>query len=169
MGKKYQKRVLDTRTEVLVLLGGMPYADPKRNAACRARYSASSERRQVMRKRYHEKRAAGICVMPCCTNKSSFGRVRCDRCQLQGRLNKFTTDPEERAKARQSLETFDGHCDCCGAMTPTDKWRLDHDHATGKFRGIICFHCNVGLGCFFDDIEKMQAAMAYIQKSRGLL
>ena len=41
---------------------------------------------------------------------------------------------------------------------------FDHCHATGKFRGIICLTCNKLLGFARDNIEILEAAIAYLKK-----
>jgi hypothetical protein len=39
---------------------------------------------------------------------------------------------------------------------------VDHCHDTGKIRGILCQHCNTGLGAFRDDTEALQRAIGYV-------
>lgn len=42
---------------------------------------------------------------------------------------------------------------------------IDHDHSTGKIRGLLCDGCNVGLGKFKDDIEELRKAITYLMKA----
>ena len=41
----------------------------------------------------------------------------------------------------------------------------DHDHETKKFRGFICFKCNVLLGMARDQIRILKAAIGYLRRS----
>ena len=44
-----------------------------------------------------------------------------------------------------------------------DTLKVDHDHITGKVRGLLCSGCNVAIGGFRDDIEAMRKAIAYLE------
>lgn len=55
--------------------------------------------------------------------------------------------------------TSRGACQICGRR---DKLRVDHNHAGGHVRGLLCDWCNKGLGFFFDSRESLQKAMAYL-------
>jgi hypothetical protein len=43
------------------------------------------------------------------------------------------------------------------------KPNVDHDHKTKAVRGLLCWHCNVGLGHFFDNRQLLERAMGYLQ------
>lgn len=46
---------------------------------------------------------------------------------------------------------------------------VDHDHTTGKIRGLLCSRHNRALGLFDDNIETLQKAVLYLKYHKGLL
>lgn len=46
------------------------------------------------------------------------------------------------------------------------KLLIDHCHATGKVRGLVCGHCNSGLGFFRDRRESLLSAVRYLEKHK---
>lgn len=67
------------------------------------------------------------------------------------------------------LESQDNACAICGKMDDgTPKFfHLDHCHDTGKVRGILCKDCNLGLGRFSDDPDRLRAAIGYLEAALG--
>lgn len=43
---------------------------------------------------------------------------------------------------------------------------IDHDHKTGKVRGILCQGCNLGLGGFRDNPGYLLSALSYLNKNK---
>lgn len=41
---------------------------------------------------------------------------------------------------------------------------VDHNHKTGKVRGLLCTQCNQGIGKFRDDIVLLEKAINYLDK-----
>lgn len=57
-------------------------------------------------------------------------------------------------------------CGCLGEDAPRKRLVLDHDHATGRIRAMLCLQCNSGLGQFRDSPELLAAAIRYLQEHR---
>ena len=54
-----------------------------------------------------------------------------------------------------------GECAIC-MKVPSKPLFVDHCHATGKIRGLLCQHCNTLLGMAFDNTEILEGAISYL-------
>jgi NMD protein affecting ribosome stability and mRNA decay len=63
------------------------------------------------------------------------------------------------------LKKQDGRCAICKCHQHYQRLAVDHDHKTGMVRGLLCVHCNRGLGRFFDSALRLRNAAAYIEKA----
>lgn len=88
---------------------------------------------------------------------------------------------QKLAKHGLTPEAFDeilnhqnGGCALCATTEPGGRWKqffVDHDHrccpgqySCGKcVRGLLCYHCNLGLGHFFDRGDLLLAAITYLE------
>jgi len=80
-------------------------------------------------------------------------------------------DQQQEALLRLAGTGYDangnrGRCECCGKV-PNGRPGLsaDHDHASGRFRGWICYACNNLVGT----LESVRTAMAknYLEMTNG--
>ena len=58
-----------------------------------------------------------------------------------------------------------GCCAICKSTSSGGRWstfHVDHDHVTGKVRGLLCHHCNVTLGRMGDNLEGVMKFVAYL-------
>ncbi len=83
--------------------------------------------------------------------------------------NIHRTDVRKGVKFSEVYEVYkahDGKCAICGETRKGNKRNLalDHYHKTNKVRGILCMRCNVALGMFDDDVDKLRNAIAYLAR-----
>ena len=67
---------------------------------------------------------------------------------------------------QELLEAQGNVCAICGTYPELgnykNRWATDHDHETGKVRGILCHGCNRGIGLMQDDPQVLLAAAQYL-------
>jgi hypothetical protein len=82
---------------------------------------------------------------------------------------KSDRDSTRRGKYELTANAFDALlaaqsnvCRICERPNPDC---VDHCHATGRIRSVLCMHCNAALGFFRDDVALLRAAAAYLKRS----
>lgn len=70
-------------------------------------------------------------------------------------------------------EEQDNKCYLCGSEgfligknNNSEKLAVDHDHATGKVRKLLCHNCNRALGLLKDNAEVLRKAAKYVEEHR---
>lgn len=66
---------------------------------------------------------------------------------------------------RDMLDAQGGGCAICTKSFRVAIMHVDHCHATGKVRGILCRQCNVALGLFGDDPDRLMEAAEYLRNA----
>jgi hypothetical protein len=62
------------------------------------------------------------------------------------------------------LDRQHGACAICGRESPSvGPLVIDHDHTAGRVRGLLCQHCNLGLGHFFEFPDYLECAARYTE------
>lgn len=122
-------------------------------------------------------------------NKSDGLQSKCKECCSAAMRVKYAANPEyykSRAKisrnndptyarkerARRAGITVEqlndmeaiakGRCMICGSEELL--LRIDHCHRTGRFRGLLCGGCNIGIGHLQDSPTVLRAAIKYLQR-----
>jgi hypothetical protein len=148
-------------------------ADPayrEKLRAARRRYRESHK--AELRERHHRKWEAD----PVYREKVRAARRRyraSHREQLRARGREWRRKKDFREVYRMTLEDYyvmlaqqDGACAICGRK-PKERLVVDHCHATGNVRGLLCAKCNTGLGFYQDNPDRLLAAIAYLESSCG--
>jgi hypothetical protein len=77
----------------------------------------------------------------------------------KSRRSKFSAAAQRK---RERDDVASATCAICGSRVEGKELHLDHDHVNGKTRGLLCHHCNLGLGMFRDNQKFMQSAIKYL-------
>lgn len=100
------------------------------------------------------------------------------------RRARYANDPEYRERAKASTRKIDpairrdqrmrrqfgigaDEFDATLAIQGGRRLAVDHCHDTGIVRGLLCGSCNLGIGKFTDDPERLERAAMYLRGSRN--
>lgn len=143
----------------------------------------SKEQQAVYRKRYHEKHKEEILrrakewrkqnLEKCLATQKRYREKHREKINARHRL-RYTTDHrwEKQLKHRFNITTEEywrmhaeqsGLCKICDRpQIVGTKLDVDHDHTTEKVRGLLCRHCNTGIGLLKDSVELIAKALTYL-------
>lgn len=62
-------------------------------------------------------------------------------------------------------EAQHGKCPGCRRSLNWSECAIDHCHATGVVRGLLCRHCNIALGHIRDDVATLRRLIEYVSSS----
>lgn len=139
--------------------------------------SSRKEAKRLGKKTYH-----GRSCQKCGTTLKWVSKCACVECgKSKNRLERQTPEYKNARKHydlnrryglskeeyNKLLDQFEHRCAICDVEASKLKKGLcvDHDHTTGKIRGLLCDRCNRGLGMFQDDIKMLQNATLYLSQS----
>jgi hypothetical protein len=77
--------------------------------------------------------------------------------------HRYKLEPQHKADL---LDAQNGGCAICGYRFGQKKgdMKVDHNHQTGKVRGLLCDLCNRGLGMFRDNQNNLTKAVSYLAR-----
>ena len=141
--RKGFKHSKETRAKMSAARKGKPHSEDRK-----AKISAANKGR-IVEQRYTKSCVCGQIFMTS-SPFSKYCSTGCKKAQLGHGIRHL---PEFRC--------FPQQCAICGT---TEKLVGDHDHATGKPRGILCRNCNVALGNMQDNPKRLRYAAEYLEK-----
>ena len=78
-------------------------------------------------------------------------------------LRRYGITPDD---FNQMVDEQDGRCAIC-LRIPSHRLRVDHDHASGKVRALLCLQCNLAIGYLGESASAALNAAAYIERYGG--
>lgn len=156
-----------------------------RKAAAVVRHEAALENKRVRRKAAHRRYHLAHPEKKRECKKRRKNRLRRENpegyqmLQRSKLLRDYGMTPEDYEAMREAQGGVCAICHCPESSTRTDKFTglpkvrslaVDHDHATGQVRDLLCMRCNHNLAVLENDPERLGAMYAYIafHKAKGV-
>ena len=138
----------------------MPFKDPAKRKA----YIADWQKSHRANRTPEQKEKALEAVRKWQKKKYAEDPVYRKKAQLRNKLKLYGLTEEQFGKL---LADQKGLCALCQEPLYGSKGRspvIDHSHETGEVRGILHNNCNIGIGMFQDDADKLRLAAAYLER-----
>lgn len=167
----------------------MPYKDPRAYKAYQKAYQLKNrERKSEQKKAWYKKNRQGILAHAKLyrENNVEATKVRAKRDYLKHRDVRLAQEKAHRQSKEYQARRFGwllnreykltpeqydkmlasqgGVCAACKRKCAAkSRLGVDHDHATGIVRGLLCGKCNSALGLLGDSAERVEALADYIR------
>lgn len=132
----------------------MPFKDPAKNMECRKNWEARNPnaRREIGR-RYRLRNK----------EKENERHRRVPKSKMREYWLNCEYGKGAAAHYKQRVEIQKGLCDACGGLM-VETPRFDHNHKTGKFRGLLHDECNKTLGIMRENKKHLIALADYLDR-----
>lgn len=85
------------------------------------------------------------------------------RSRWRSHLRRYGITPDD---FNRMVDEQDGRCAIC-LRIPSHRLRVDHDHASGQVRALLCLQCNLAIGYLGESVSAALNAAAYIERYGG--
>lgn len=113
---------------------------------------------QIEKKRIYDRQYRAKNLDRIRDNEQRYRDRNADQLRVKKRLRRYGLSPES---FNELMKKQSGVCAICKKR---ETQHIDHCHGSGKVRGLLCHHCNVGLGHFQDSQELLLAAIEYLRR-----
>ena len=138
----------------------MPFKDPAKRKAYLNDWQRTMRANRTPEKTKEAYKASNECRK----KKYAEDPVYRKKAQLRNRLKLYGLTEEQFGKLLADQKVL---CALCQEPLYGSKGRspvIDHSHETGEVRGILHNNCNIGIGMFQDDADKLRLAAAYLER-----
>lgn len=150
------------------------HIDPNATGRRLGAYKTAARRTGCSLDEWIRQRAAGMKWCFRCRGWKSALLFSVDRRRGGGRSSSCkscTSDASTASRYGMSIEELQAfrlaHGNACGICSASDIVYVDHDHKTGRPRGLLCPSCNSAIGLLDESPARFSAALAYLEKHRG--
>jgi hypothetical protein len=148
--------------------------DPNPTGRRLAVYRQAAKRCGIPYEEWHRRQLAGEKRCFRCKEWHPRNQFSKDSSRTDGRSSSCKSCTSEAATAsrygmtRAALAEFRAASgNCCDICAATDNLHVDHCHATGAVRGLLCANCNSAIGKLREDPALFAAAVAYLDRHNG--
>lgn len=158
--KEYQRRYREANREKLNADAAAYRATRRAElaASSRAWHAQTKDKRRVVSKAYREANRDVLAE-----KKRQYAAANSERSKAWKRERYFGVSADQY---RSMLEDCGGVCAICGGVNKSGRaLAVDHCHATGKVRGLLCSMCNVAIGRLGDTSASVMRAVSYLERA----